>query len=76
VPKRALPAPEQFTTADLMRIILGVLMIPLGLIIFVRTLSAGATALAVLVGAVFVTFGVYRLWLAWSRYGLYRRSKR
>lgn len=76
MPKRAVPAPERFTTADLMHIILGVLMIPLGLIILVRTLSVGATALAVLVGATFVAFGVYRLWLAWSRYGLYRRSKR
>lgn len=76
MPRRALPTPERFSIADLVRVILGVLMIPLGVIILVRTLSVGATALAVMVGATFVTFGVYRLWLAWSRYRLYRQRKR
>ncbi len=76
MPKRVLPPPDRFTRSDLTRVILGALMIPLGLIILVRTVLAGATTLGVLVGAVFVAFGAYRLWLAWRRYGLYRQRER
>jgi len=74
--RRPLPPPGQFTTADLLRIGLGVLMIPLGVVILVRTLSIAITVPGVLVGGVFVAFGVHRLWLAWNRYHLYRQDKR
>lgn len=58
------------------RIGLGLLMIPLGVIILVRTLAIAVTVPGVLIGGAFVAFGVYRLWTAWSRYRLYRQSKR
>jgi hypothetical protein len=51
-------------------------MIPLGIIILARTLSIAVTVTGVLVGGAFVGFGVYRLWLAWNRYRLYRQNKR
>lgn len=76
MPRRSSPAPEQFTAADLLHIGLGVLMIPLGVIILVRTLSIAVTVTGILVGCAFVAFGVHRLWLAWSRYHLYRQDKR
>lgn len=50
-------------------------MIPLGIAILFRTLSIAVTATGVLVGIAFVGFGIHRLWLAWSRYRLYRRNK-
>lgn len=73
--RRPLPPPQEFTAADRLRLTLGALMIPLGVTILVRTLSVGATALGVLAGGAFIAFGVYRLWLGWSRYRLYRQSK-
>lgn len=76
MPKRPLPPPQQFTAADLLRIGLGLFMVPLGVAILVRTLSLAVTAPGVLVGVAFVGFGMHRLWLAWSRYRLYRRNKR
>ena len=76
MPRQPIAAPEQLTAADLLRIGLGLLMIPLGVIILVRTLSIAITVTGVLVGGAFVAFGVHRLWLAWKRYRLYRQSKR
>ncbi len=73
---KSLPPPEQLTTADLLHITLGLMMIPLGVIILVRTLSIAFTVTGVLVGGAFVAFGVYRLWLAWNRYRLYQQNKR
>jgi hypothetical protein len=48
-------------------------MIPLGVIILVRTQAIAVTLPGVLIGGAFVAFGVYRLWTAWSRYRLYRQ---
>jgi len=50
-------------------------MIPLGLAILFRTLSIAVTVPGILVGGAFVGFGIHRLWLAWSRYRLYRGNK-
>ena len=74
--KRTLLPPEQLTAADLFRIGLGLLMIPLGVIILVRTLTIAVTVTGVLVGGAFIAFGAHRLWMAWSRYRLYRQNKR
>jgi uncharacterized membrane protein HdeD (DUF308 family) len=76
VPRSPLLPPEQFTAADLFRIGLGLLMIPLGVIILVRTLTIAVTVPGALIGFAFVAFGVYRLWTAWSRYRLYRQTHR
>jgi len=73
---RPLPPPEQFTAADIIHIGLGLTMIPLGVVILVRTLSIAVTVTGVLVGGAFIAFGAHRLWIAWSRYRLYRQGKR
>ncbi len=75
MPRRTLPPPQAFTAADMLRILLGLLMIPLGVILLVRTLAVAPTLLGILVGAAFVAFGLYRLWLAGSRYLLYRQNR-
>ena len=75
MPKRPLPAPERLTAADVLRVCFGALMIPLGITILVRMSSVAVTPLGVLAGGAFVAFGVYRLWLGWTRYRMYRQSK-
>jgi len=73
--RRPLPPPECFTVADGCHIGFGLLMIPLGVVILVRTLSIAVTLPGVLVGAAFVAFGLHRLWLAWNGYRLYRQNR-
>jgi len=53
----------------------GLLMIPLGIVILVRTVTVAVTVPGILVGCAFVAFGFYRLWLGWSRYRQYREKK-
>ena len=72
---RPMPPPERYTLADRLHIALGVLMIPLGITILVRTSSIAVTAPGLLIGAAFVGLGVHRVWLGWTRYRLYRQSK-
>ena len=51
-------------------------MIPLGIIILVRTLSAGIVTLpAILMGGAFIAFGVYRLYVWIARYRMYKNMK-
>ncbi len=73
--RRPAPPPERFTIADGCHIALGLLMVPLGVVILVRTLSIATTGAGVLVGGAFVAFGVHRLWTAWTRYRLYRQGR-
>ena len=71
----SLPPPERFTVADTLRIVLGLVMIPLGVAILVRTLSIAMTVPGILIGCAFVAFGVYRLWLAWNGYRLWQQNR-
>jgi hypothetical protein len=73
--RRPLPPPERFTVTDALHIAFGLLMIPLGIVILVRTLSIAVTVTGLLVGVVFIAFGIYRTWLACVRYRLYSRNK-
>ncbi|MCL6431735.1 MAG: hypothetical protein K6V36_12900 [Anaerolineae bacterium] len=73
--RRTVPAPERVTAADVVRALMGLVMIPLGVTILVRTLSIAPTVPGVLVGCAFVAFGVHRLWTAWVGYRLYRRNR-
>ena len=58
---------------DWYRIGLGLLMIPLGVTILVRSFSAGVVTLpAILMGLAFIAFGVYRLYVGIVRYRMYR----
>jgi TRAP-type C4-dicarboxylate transport system permease large subunit len=78
MPSRHLaPPPEKVTWADLYRIGLGLLMILLGITILVRTISGGIiTPASVLIGAAFIAFGAYRLYVGTVRYRMYRNAKR
>lgn len=70
------PPPAQATWADAYRFGLGLLMIPLGLTILVRTFAAGIyTPTALLLGLAFIAFGSYRLYLGIVRYRLYRANR-
>lgn len=70
--QRLIPPPAKATWADAYRFGLGLLMIPLGVIILVRTLIAGIyTPTALLLGLAFIAFGSYRLYLGIVRYRMY-----
>ena len=72
-PRRLVPPPTKATWADAYRIGLGLLMVPLGITILVRTFSAGiVTPAAVLMGLAFIAFGAYRLYVGIVRYRMYR----
>ncbi len=74
---RMAPPPQQATRADLYRFLLGCLMIPLGLAILIRTLSAGiVTPAAILMGLAFVAFGSYRVYTAVVRYRMFRAARK
>ena len=60
---------------DVVHVLLALLMVALGITLLVRTLQVAPNALGVLVGLAFLGFGVYRLWLAITRYIAYRRNR-
>ncbi len=70
-----LPPPERLTTRDLLYIALGFLMVPLGVLVIVRTLAIAPTVLGVLVGGAMLALGLHRLWLAGSRLRLLRQRR-
>jgi uncharacterized membrane protein AbrB (regulator of aidB expression) len=69
------PPPSRVTWGDAYRFGLGLLMIPLGITILVRTFSAGIITLpAVILGLAFVAFGIYRVYVGIVRYQMYKRG--
>ncbi len=62
-----LPPPTQFTFGDKMRIALGAVILALGIVILWRTMPLGVTIQGIVVGMAFIAFGVYRLWLGYTR---------
>jgi hypothetical protein len=71
--RRLVPPPQRATWIDIYRIGLGMLMIPLGITILVRTISSGiVTLVAILMGTAFIAFGVYRLYVGIVRFRMYR----
>lgn len=73
--RRTLPPPERLSASDIAHIGLAMLMIPLGVVIIIRTLAVAVTVLGLLVGGAFIAFGGYRLWLAGSRLRLLRQHR-
>lgn len=65
--KRTLPPPTQFTFGDKIRIGLGFIVLLLGVVILWRTLPLGVMPQAIVVGLAFIGFGLYRLWLGYTR---------
>lgn len=74
--RRPLPPPERLTTFDILYIVLGALMLPLGVLIIVRTLAVAPTVLGVLVGGAILALGIHRLYLAGSRLRLLQQRRR
>lgn len=64
--QRLLP-PTEFTTGDKVRLVMGTLILLLGIVLLWRTLPLGVSPQAILVSAAFIGFGVYRLWLGYTR---------
>lgn len=73
--KRSLPEPEKFTVRDAIQILFGVIMIPLGAVILMRTWSSGAPLPALLIASAFTAFGVYRTLFAWGRIRWYLATR-
>lgn len=67
VSKHAVAPPTEFTIGDKMRLALGALILLLGFALLWRTLPLGLTPQALVVSAAFIGFGVYRLWLGYTR---------
>lgn len=65
--------PTQFTIGDKVRLATGAMVLVLGIVVFWRTLPFGITWQAILVSAAFIGFGVYRLWLGYTRLGEYKK---
>ncbi len=65
--RKGLPPPTQFTLGDKVRLALGVLILLLGVTILLRTLPYGLNLQILIVVLAFVGFGVYRLWLGYTR---------
>jgi hypothetical protein len=74
-PRQPVPPPEKLTVADIIHIIFAFLMIPLGLMILYRTLTTIKSVTGWLVGAAFLAFGVYRLYMAYTRYKMLSRDQ-
>jgi hypothetical protein len=71
-----IPPPVQATWADAYRFSLGLLMIPMGVAILLRTFAAGIyTPTALLLGLAFIAFGSYRLYMGIVRYHSYRACR-
>jgi hypothetical protein len=67
VRQQKLLPPTQFTLGDKVRLAMGVLILLLGIALFWRTLPLGVSPQAILVSGAFIGFGVYRLWLGYTR---------
>lgn len=73
--RKSLPPPERATFKDLLQVILGLIMIPLGATIAFETFTRGAAAPGLLIGTAFLGFGLYRTTEAWGRWRWYQRAK-
>jgi uncharacterized membrane protein HdeD (DUF308 family) len=64
---RKLPPPTKFTITDKYRLVLGVIALVLGIVILWRTIAIAVSLPGLMVGIAFIGFGVYRLWLGYTR---------
>ncbi len=73
--RHTLPPPTQFTLADKYRVALGAAAVVLGVVILWRTVSIAISPPAILVAFAFIGFGVYRLWLGYTRLKQWKSKK-
>lgn len=72
---RLLP-PAQFTLGDKVRLALGVVILVLGIVLPWRMLPLGLTPQALVVSAAFIGFGLFRLWLGYTRLREYYQGQK
>ena len=65
---RKLPPPTKFTITDKYKLFLGVVAVILGVVILWRAIVVAISPPAVMVSTAFIGFGVYRLWLGYTRF--------
>ena len=71
--QRIVPPPEKIIWQDIYRFGLGLIMVPLGLLILFRAFQLHATSPgSVILGIIFIVFGIYRVYVGIVRYQLYR----
>ncbi len=73
--QQRLAPPTLFTIGDKLRLATGAMILVLGIVLLWRMLPLGITWQAILVSAAFIGFGVYRLWLGYTRLKEYKNSK-
>ena len=72
---RKLPPPTKFTIIDKYKLVLGVIAIALGVVILWRTIPVAISPPALMIGIAFIGFGIYRLWLGYTRLKQLRAKK-
>ena len=72
---RKLPPPTKFTIIDKYKLVLGVIAIALGVVILWRTIPVAISPPALMMGIAFIGFGVYRLWLGYTRLKQLRKKE-
>lgn len=70
--RQTLPPPTEFTLGDKMRLALGALTTVLGIVILWRTLPIAFSAQTFAVSFAFIGFGLYRLWLGYTRWKMWK----
>lgn len=73
--RNTLPPATDFTLGDKLRLLLGVLILFFGIAILWRTLPIAFSWQAILVSALFIAFGAYRLWLGYTRWKEWRSNR-
>ena len=73
--RRPVPPPERLSAKDVLHIIFGFLMLPLGAVILYRVLRTAPSLTGIVVGLAFMAFGVHRLYTALTRCRMLRRDR-
>jgi uncharacterized membrane protein HdeD (DUF308 family) len=71
---RKLPPPTKFTITDKYKLLLGLIALILGVVILWQTVAIAISPPALMIGIAFIGFGVYRLWLGYTRIKQWRKK--
>ena len=72
---RKLPPPTKFTITDKYKLLLGLIALILGVVILWQTVAIAISPPALMMGIAFIGFGVYRLWLGYTRIKQLRKKE-
>jgi hypothetical protein len=65
--RQKLLPPTEFTIGDKLRLATGVMILLMGIVLLYRIVPLGVPWQGVLASAAFIGFGLYRLWLGYTR---------